>query len=357
MFDNISSNPNCWDMQKANSWYSKIRRPLGFNYLPRTAVNSTEFLQNKDFNELVIDQEMGWAAKIGYNSCRVFLQYLLWEKEGELFLKNFDKFLAICDRKNIKVIPVLFDDCAFSALEPYTGEQNPPKPFTHNSGWTPSPGETIADDHLKYGDLEKYVKSVITGFNNDSRILFWDMYNEAGNSKRGCKSLYLLEKSFEWARQCSPTAPLTACIWGFLNGDATKDSVFIDLRAAELSDIITFHFYGNAKRMENLISDLSRLGRPVICTEWLARIFFECYVETVLPVFDRHDVGCIHWGLVNGKTQTHYPWGWDASQGEPDKWFHDILKSDETPYSHDEVNLIKEFSKNCTRRSEHEKTV
>lgn len=350
MFKNIESSKECWEIEKAKKWYANIKRPLGFNYLPRTAVNSTEFWQNKDFNEAVIEEELGWAMDIGYNTCRVFLQYLVWENEKEQYYKNFETFLKICETKNISVIPVLFDDCAFSNLEPYLGEQNEPKRFTHNSGWTPSPGERIADDYSRYEDLKEYVQGFISRFNRDDRILMWDLYNEAGNSKRGCKSLYLLEKSFEWARECGPTSPLTSCVWAVVNGDATKDNIFIDIRAAELSDVITYHFYGNAQNMENFIQTLMEIGRPLICTEWLARVFFDCYAETVLPVFNRYDVGCIHWGLVNGKTQTHYPWGWDETKGEPDKWFHDLLKSDGTPYSMDEIQLFKEFSIKCLRR-------
>ena len=146
MFEDIESSTNCWDKEKANKWYMNIKRPLGFNYLPRTAVNSTEMWQNNDFNEAVIEEELDWAMDIGYNTCRVFLQYLVWENEKEKYFKNFEKFLSICERKKISVIPVLFDDCAFSKLEPYLGNQNSPKQFTHNSGWTPSPGEIIAND-------------------------------------------------------------------------------------------------------------------------------------------------------------------------------------------------------------------
>ena len=37
---------------------------------------------------------------------------------------------------------ILFDDCAFAGKEPYLEKQDDPIPYTHNSGWTPSPGLT-----------------------------------------------------------------------------------------------------------------------------------------------------------------------------------------------------------------------
>ncbi len=39
-------------------------------------------------------------------------------------------------------------------------------------------------------------------------------------------------------------------------------------------------------------------------------------------------VGAINWGLVSGKTQTIYPWGWHKDKGEPDIYFHDIFHPD-----------------------------
>ena len=44
----------------------------------------------------------------------------------------------------------------------------------------------------------------------------------------------------------------------------------------------------------------------------------------------KHDIAAINWGLVSGKTQTIYPWGWNESRGEPDIYFHDIFNPDGT---------------------------
>jgi hypothetical protein len=39
----------------------------------------------------------------------------------------------------------------------------------------------------------------------------------------------------------------------------------------------------------------------------------------------KHNVGAINWGVVSGKRQTIYPWGWDLTKGEPLVLFHDIF--------------------------------
>ncbi|MGO9107846.1 MAG: hypothetical protein ACLP9L_01305 [Thermoguttaceae bacterium] len=51
------------------------RKVYGFNYNVRTAVNDIEQRQATTFDLKTIDQEFGWAEKIGYTSVRVFLSY------------------------------------------------------------------------------------------------------------------------------------------------------------------------------------------------------------------------------------------------------------------------------------------
>lgn len=72
------------------------------------------------------------------------------------------------------------------------------------------------------------------------------------------------------------------------------------------SDIVTFHNYKDAANLERQIQSLKPLGRPLICTEYMARTRGSRF-ESHLPIFRREGVGCINWGLVNGKTQTIYP--------------------------------------------------
>ena len=49
--------------------------------------------------------------------------------------------------------------------------------------------------------LEAYVRDVVGRFRGDGRILFWDLYNEPGNSQMGEKRLPLAADTFRWARE------------------------------------------------------------------------------------------------------------------------------------------------------------
>jgi hypothetical protein len=177
------------------------------------------------------------------------------------------------------------------------------------------------------------VQGVLGSFPNDSRIVAWDLYNEPGNSNRGSKSLNLLRAAFRWARETNPGQPLTSGVWAC---EATEETCL------ELSDIITFHCYKDVEATGTRIDALRAKGRPVINTEWMARTF-ECTIGTHLPLYKELGVGCYQWGMVQGKTQTHFPWGSPVGAPEPELWFHDALRRDGTPYDPEEMALVREI--------------
>jgi hypothetical protein len=324
-----------WSADKANEWYRDKKWIMGFNYVTSTAVNSTEMWQSESFDVSAIERELALSSRYGYNSCRVFLQYLVWREEGDVFLRNFDRFLGIAHKNGIRALPILFDDCAFAGKEPFLGKQDDPRPGVHNSGWTPSPGFTAADDPACEGSLRSYVQTLAAAHRDDPRIIAWDLYNEPGNSGREGKTLPLLTKTFAWARECNPAQPLTSGIYLW------KD---FDLACAGLSDIISFHDYGSLENTKTRIASLQQYGRPLLCTEWLHRPNGN-RIETHMPLFKSENIGAYHWGLVRGKTQTHL--NWDRSKnrdGETSPWQHDIFTQDLQPYREKEAAFIKDIS-------------
>jgi hypothetical protein len=56
--------------------------------------------------------------------------------------------------------------------------------------------------------------------------------------------------------------------------------------------------------------------------------------QNTLPIAWKYRGGAINWGLVQGKTQTYYPWdSWQRPHAyEPTPWFHDVLRTDGRPY-------------------------
>lgn len=327
-----------WPVEKAWKWYAGVSPIIGCNYLPRTAVNSTEMWQQETFDPKTIDEELGWAQKAGYNSVRVFLQYVVWEDDPEGMKQRIDKLLDIAQRRGVRVMLVPFCDCAFDARrEPYPGKQDEPVPGVHNSRWVPSPGLKRVTDRTVWPDLENYVKDLVRRFGDDKRVLIWDLYNEPGNSAMGEKSLPLVEASFAWARSAGATQPLTVGPWADLRSRMSQ-------RMMELSDVVSFHGYDGPSGVRAKIELCRTHGRPVICTEWLHRGGGNTFAA-ILPVLAEHGVGAYHWGLVAGRTQTYMPWGSKKNDPMPALWQHDVFRPDGTPYRPGELDWIGKFRK------------
>jgi hypothetical protein len=322
-----------WSPETANAWYARQPWLVGCNFIPSTAINQLEMWQADTFDPATIDRELGWAEKIGFNTVRVFLHDLAWEADGAGFKKRVGRYLEIADKHHIRTLFVLFDDCWNP--NPKVGKQPKPIPGVHNSGWIQSPGPACVNDPKTWPRLERYVKDMVRSFADDKRVLMWDLYNEPGNSGEGEKSLPLLRAVLRWARAANPTQPLTVGLW-FGNRKLN------DFQLAE-SDVITFHNYNQPEDLRRQIKELKKLGRPVVCTEYMARTHGSRF-EGSLPVFKQEKVGCYNWGLVSGKTQTIYPWGSKEGGPEPKTWFHDIFRRDGTPFDDCEVALIRDLT-------------
>jgi hypothetical protein len=322
-----------WTPERAWTWYSSQPWLVGFNYIPATAINTTEMWQAATFDPKSIDAELALAKDTGFNCVRVFVQYLVWEHDPRGLETRLDQFLALADKHGLRTLLVLFDDCAFGTMtEPFLGKQPEVNPGEYANGWTPSPGPRRIQDRSAWPKLERYVKEMLGSFKRDERVLAWEVYNEPH------RSLPLVEAAFQWARQAKPTQPVTMTVYG---------SPEMQRRILELSDVVSFHNYAKAPDLEDHIVRLRTNGRPLLCTEWLNRPGGS-RVETCLPVLARQGVGAFHWGLVNGKTQTHFPWGSKASAPEPQVWQHDIFRKDRTPYDEKELALFEETIRNST---------
>ena len=327
-----------WSNEKANAWYSQKPWLKGFNYVPSNAVNSTEMWQDETFVPAIIHRELKIASEIGFNSCRVFLQYIVWKDNPQGFISRLEEFLQIAAANNLTVMPVFFDDCNFAGKEPYLGKQDEPRHGVSNSQWTPCPGPTLALDPAEMPMLKEYLQSIMHRYASDKRILLWDMYNEPGNLEAKGSSLPLLEASFKWSREIDPSQPLTCAVW-LLPYDSECDAVCL-----EESDIISFHDYNTYDITAKAITGLAVHGRPILCTEWLNRPGNN-RIETHIPLFKANNVGIFNWGLINGRTQTNLA-GYTI-HGEPDpnpaEWQHDFFHGDYTPYSADEIAYMKDI--------------
>lgn len=325
-----------WSPEKAEKWYGRQPWLIGCNFLPSTAVNDIEMWQADTFDPATIDRELGWARQLGFNSVRVFLNYVVWKADPKGLKQRFTRFLELADRHQIRVMPILFDDCNFADRVAVPGAQPAPIPGVHNSQWVSSPPLAMVTNRDAWPDLERYTQDLVRSFRRDRRIVIWDLYNEPGNSGLGDRSLPLVEAVFAWARAAKPRQPLTIGAWADFDSPISR-------RMMELSDIVSFHGYDMLPGVQKKIEICRTFERPVLCTEWLHRQSGN-RVESILPVFAAQRIGCWNWGLVFGRTQTYMPWGSKPNDPVPALWQHDLFHSDGRPFRKEEVEFIKHLS-------------
>jgi hypothetical protein len=342
-----------WTPEQAKAWEERTGWLVGCNFAPAYAVNQLEMWQADTFDAQAIDRELALAEGLGFNSLRVFLHDLLWTQDAEGFCRRVEQFLDLAGRRKIGVMFVLFD--SVWDPHPHPGPQRPPTPHLHNSGWVQSPGAAVLRDPARFAAMKPYVQGILRRFGRDRRIHAWDLWNEPDNSNGNSYRAWEVDRKaelvtgylrdvFAWAREADPQQPLTCGVWA---GDWSADEKLKPWERVQLeeSDIVTYHDYGNGESQARKIGWLRRYGRPILCTEYMARPMGSTF-ESALPVFKEQRVGAYNWGFVSGKSQTIYPWdSWNRRYtAEPPVWFHDIFRPDGTPYREEEVRLIRRLT-------------
>ncbi len=279
-----------WPKERSQAWFNAHPWPVGCNYIPSNAINQLEMWQQETFSPDLIARELDLAQFLGFTTLRVYLHDIPWRRDRQGLINRMKRFLDIAAPRGLSVIFVLFDDCWNDRARP--GRQPKPRQGVHNSGWVRSPTSRFINNETLWPLLEDYVSSIISEFKVDERIYAWDLYNEIGNSVGFLpNSTRLLGLTFHWARQSCPSQPVTAGLW-------KESSWFRGLNDFLIrnSDIITFHDYSTLDRLRSKIETLSAYGKPLICTEYMARTQNSRF-ETHLPLFRDRDVGALSGAL------------------------------------------------------------
>ncbi len=339
-----------WEPARAWEWYHRRPWLTGCNFVPSSAINQLEMWQSESFDPERIDRELGWLEGLGMNSLRVFLHDLLWVGDSAGFLHRVERFLEIAERRGIGIMFVLFDSC----WQPYPkpGRQPAPLPGVHNSQWLQAPGLKVLRNPGEWSRLEDYVHGVVSHFRDDARVQIWDVWNEPANvgtvvdeadrmtsPEKAELVLPLLRRAFQWVRAARPSQPLTSGIWQPSDWEEMGELPKFQLEA---SDLLSFHCYDGLDVVEPRCRKLQEWGRPLLCTEYLARSMGST-LEAILPYFQEEKIAAYNWGAVWGKTQTLYPW--DSAEkpypAPPQPWHHDLFHPDGEPYDRAEVALFR----------------
>ena len=356
-----------WTKEKAWEWYDKQPWYRGCNYMPASAANRVDQWQALGSEERFaeVERELALAEEIGFNAMRIIFGthgFGVWLAEHDGFMERFERYLAILDKHGMKACVVLAGDC----MRPKEYWELP-KPGPQTCDWGYHGGRKMSQhgsfpDAIGFSPTDdpelgpKYFamcEEVMTKHRNDSRIIMWNLWNEPGNSNRGDITAPQMKHLFEIGWKIDPIQPLAADLWstfGVRGKDERKKRV--EALAGELSDVISYHSYGDYEAQVRAIAFLKRrYGRPMFNTEWLHRINHND-VQTAYPLYYLEKIGCFCWGFVAGKYQTYEPWEgiWKLEeQGKADnldftRWQHDLIRPSMRPYDPKEIKLIKRFN-------------
>ena len=248
----------------------------------------TDVVTWNEFDARVIDQELGYAESLGINSVRIFLQYHVYEKDPERFLRNVETFLGLCEKHKIRAMLVPFDSCMGVAPSLESVEY-----------WVASPGPHRTNPDF-YAAGEKFIRDLADRFGKDRRVLMWDVMNEPtvtleAASPEGRKRVWDFVRHFaDYLRQCGVSQPLTAGVVGNHNNEVI-DHV----------DVLSIHAYtkdmSEAMRIVEETRELAEdKGKRVIVTECGMPGAGTEYAP-ILKLLREEQIGFFFWELMIGK--------------------------------------------------------
>ena len=259
-----------WTRHEPKIWSDSLALIRGVNYVPSYAQNDVQLWM--EYDPMVVDRELRYAAKLNLNTVRIFLNVTVYEIQPEKFLSNFESFLSLCDKHQIRMMPVLFESC----FDPQVVDIN----NYRGKNWIPSPGfERLGNKN--WPAMKTFIKAVVGRYRSDRRIILWDVMNEPESTEKWKETegktiiIDFVRRSLQCVKEENPIQPI---------GIGWADLYNISI-AADISDVLIIHNYPLDK-MEANIERVKTLGKsmnkPVIINEFAGRP--QQPIEEALPI-------------------------------------------------------------------------
>ena len=287
-----------WSDAQAQSWFDAHAPIIGINHPERPC------------EAMSYDDAVARAAQIGFNSVRI------WPFGGSDYASSVEYWASMCDKNGMTLAPVF--------------------------GFSHVP--TSASDSIS---MMNQVKSIITRFRGDKRILFWDIWNEPAYTGTNCEPIMKWIRIIaRWCREAGCTQPITSSIlWDAATAGENQYTAYRRAAEAEM-DLHNFHDYSMQAAHEGetqyIINRYKKVNKkPIICTEALRRPNGSG-VAVSLRQFAKYKMGFYTWGLYSCDTNWDVVWNtstWYAF--EP--MFHNLLFAGGDPVDERELSYIKNF--------------
>jgi hypothetical protein len=310
---------------------------FGAGYTPSPAGNQLWWYEYSRY-ERIVERELTAVARIyGFTALRTFIHNMVYDAAPAQFMDNIERYLALCHSLGIKPGFVFFDDCWDS-----TGATIPdscvPVKGRHNGCWKTCPQSA---QRTSVDRFHGYVTDIITRFKNDSRVLYWEIFNEPNNSNF---SQTLRNAAYGWATAVKPIQPILSC-WG----DNPNTQIVDEHRYDQDFRGWTSDVYVNPAKGGVVTEGGSRwyqgtdadAGSVKIVMTWLYALR-EAYAAGKVPFVPG---GIISWEVNVGNSHTRWHWGTRDGSPEPTIPWDAHIHVDQTPISYTEAGLIQAYTK------------
>ncbi|MCE7987060.1 MAG: hypothetical protein DYG89_38295 [Caldilinea sp. CFX5] len=269
------------------------RHLRGFNYTPSTAANDIAFW--RDYDAALVERELTYAQRLGLNSVRPFLAYVVYEREPAAFLARLRHFVRAAHARGISVMPVIWDSCFDETAPTYETTENK---------WIPNPGvQRLGPAFWPAG--EAYCRDLVATLGTEPGLLLWDVMNEptitswiradAPNREQRIQTIWSFVRHFCGVmKRLDPHHPITVGVAYAKELPAVGAQV----------DVLSYHDYRATRsairaQIDEALGFAQQYQKPIFVSEIACLARANPY-DVALEIFQQNGMGWYLWELMIG---------------------------------------------------------
>ncbi|HEU4720613.1 MAG TPA: hypothetical protein VFS59_04560 [Gemmatimonadaceae bacterium] len=300
--------------------YSHIK---GFCYMQSNTRNNIAFW--REYDEQIVERDLDYAQRLGLNSARVFLSYVVWEREPEAFVARLRHFIRAGHERGISTMPVLWDCCDYAVEMTFFQ----PTYECDLDEWIGNPGtDRLGPDFYPQG--ERYITDVVGSLAGEPGLELWDVMNEPLGTPWARPDGWAGEVDPERAqviwdfvhhfcgvvKKVDPVTPITVCCGPYdvpieVPVVTEGELALVEVppvpnleQTADHVDVLAFHNYSPTR--EHMRASIRRAaeigeqaGKPILISE------MSCFARTnpydmSIEVCNEQGIGFYFWELMIG---------------------------------------------------------
>ena len=101
-----------WTKEEAWAWQEKVGWMRGCNFIGSDCANRIDMWQSYKSEERLAtaEREIALCKDLGFNTVRLIVEFDVWLQERDSFMDILEKYIALCDKYDQKVMIVLANE-------------------------------------------------------------------------------------------------------------------------------------------------------------------------------------------------------------------------------------------------------